>query len=230
MRRKIANETWEQMLTAYAAGIGLREIARKMGIPEGTVQAHAKRHSWTKQIQLAKSGSSVLQPNATTPLQPLQPPQSVPQSVAEIFADRKERTRMGLSKFTAEASEQAAQHKDKLSIAQKVRDVASIGATLWPAEQNKSNILNVAILTGERVLERATPADDAKPARVIERQEQVAVLEAESEPKAMKSEVTLESRKSDPAPAPTAAEFAAGARQQAQAEYREKCRSWRQHA
>jgi hypothetical protein len=30
MRRKIANETWEQIKTGYAAGVGLREIARKM--------------------------------------------------------------------------------------------------------------------------------------------------------------------------------------------------------
>jgi DNA-binding NarL/FixJ family response regulator len=37
MRRKITNETWEQIKTAYAAGVNLREIARKMNIPEGTV-------------------------------------------------------------------------------------------------------------------------------------------------------------------------------------------------
>jgi hypothetical protein len=30
MRRKITTEIWEQIKTAYAAGIGLREIARKM--------------------------------------------------------------------------------------------------------------------------------------------------------------------------------------------------------
>jgi hypothetical protein len=30
MRRKITNETWEQIKTGYAAGVNLREIARKM--------------------------------------------------------------------------------------------------------------------------------------------------------------------------------------------------------
>jgi hypothetical protein len=35
MRRKITNETWEQIKTGYAAGVGLREIARKMNIPDG---------------------------------------------------------------------------------------------------------------------------------------------------------------------------------------------------
>jgi hypothetical protein len=46
--------TWEQAKTAYAAGIGLRELARNMGIPEGTVLARAKREEWTQQIAAAK--------------------------------------------------------------------------------------------------------------------------------------------------------------------------------
>jgi hypothetical protein len=33
----------------------LREIARNMGIPEGTVVARAKRESWTREIQNAKA-------------------------------------------------------------------------------------------------------------------------------------------------------------------------------
>jgi hypothetical protein len=55
MRRKITNETWEQMKTAYASGIGLRELARNAGIAEGTVLARAKREGWTRQIQNAKA-------------------------------------------------------------------------------------------------------------------------------------------------------------------------------
>jgi hypothetical protein len=54
MRRRITNETWEQIKTGYAARINLREIARKMNVPEGTVLAHAKRHGWTQQIQRAR--------------------------------------------------------------------------------------------------------------------------------------------------------------------------------
>ena len=37
MRGVISREIWEQIKAGYAAGIGLREIARKMNIPEGTV-------------------------------------------------------------------------------------------------------------------------------------------------------------------------------------------------
>ena len=55
MRRTISNATWAEIRTAHASGIGLREIARNMGIPEGTVLAHAKRESWTREIQNAKA-------------------------------------------------------------------------------------------------------------------------------------------------------------------------------
>jgi hypothetical protein len=54
-RSRISAERWEQIKTAYASGIGLREIARNMGIPAGTVLARAKREGWSKQIQSAKA-------------------------------------------------------------------------------------------------------------------------------------------------------------------------------
>ena len=40
---------------AFASGIGLREIARNMGIAEGTVLARASREGWTPRIEAAKS-------------------------------------------------------------------------------------------------------------------------------------------------------------------------------
>ncbi len=61
VRNRISADIWEQIKTAYAAGIGLREIARKMNIPEGTVLARAKREGWTREVNNAK-----LSPSATT--------------------------------------------------------------------------------------------------------------------------------------------------------------------
>ena len=55
MRRTITNETWQQVKTAYASGIGLREIARNMGIPAGTILSRAKREGWTQGIQSARA-------------------------------------------------------------------------------------------------------------------------------------------------------------------------------
>ena len=55
VRQAIAKSTWAEIRTAYASGIGLREIARNMGIPEGTVLSRAKREGWTREVQNAKA-------------------------------------------------------------------------------------------------------------------------------------------------------------------------------
>ena len=55
VRSRISADVWQQVKTAYAGGIGLREIARNMSIPEGTVLARAQREGWTRQIQNAKA-------------------------------------------------------------------------------------------------------------------------------------------------------------------------------
>ena len=61
-----------------------------------------------------------MQSHAITPVQ------SVPQSLAAILSERKERTRLGLSKYAAEAAEEAAEHRDKLGSTGKVKDVAGV--------------------------------------------------------------------------------------------------------
>jgi hypothetical protein len=148
MRRKITHETWEQIKTGYAAGINLREIARKMAIPEGTVLAHAKRHGWTQQIQVATRHLDVVQSDAIAPVQPVSAVQPVPQSIAEILSERKTRSKLALSRFTAEASEQAAEHPDKLAITRKAKDLSDIHGTLWPDQPGaREEIVNLAIVT-----------------------------------------------------------------------------------
>lgn len=53
--KRIPESTWSEIRTAYASGIGLREIARGMGIPEGTVLARAKREGWSRHRDNAKA-------------------------------------------------------------------------------------------------------------------------------------------------------------------------------
>ena len=55
MRKRLTRFEWAEIRTAYASGIGLRELGRNMGIPAGTILARAKRESWSKQIQSAKA-------------------------------------------------------------------------------------------------------------------------------------------------------------------------------
>jgi hypothetical protein len=152
IRSRISPERWDQIKVAHVSGIGLREIARKMHIPQGTVLAHAKRHGWTQQIQVATRQQS----DAITPVQ------SVPQSIAAILSERKERTRLALSKYVAETAEEAAEHRDKLGIAAKVKDVASVHRTLFPEENQREPILNLAVLTGEFISPLVKPVFDAQ--------------------------------------------------------------------
>ena len=51
---RISASTWAEIRTAYASGIGLRQLARNMDIPAGTVLARSKREGWTQQIAQAK--------------------------------------------------------------------------------------------------------------------------------------------------------------------------------
>jgi uncharacterized protein YjcR len=113
---KISKETWEQVKMTYIAGAGLREIARKMNIPEGTVLSHAKRKGWTQQIEAAKQDAKTTQSNAITPMEAL----------AVTLNERKDKLRLHLSKYVVEASERAAQSNGNLEIAGKVQKVAQV--------------------------------------------------------------------------------------------------------
>jgi hypothetical protein len=137
-----------------------------MNIPEGTVLAHAKRHGWTQQIQVATRQIAVGQSDVITPVQ------SVPQSIASILNERKERSKLCLAKYTAEAAEEAALHQDKLGIARNVRDVAAVRSTLWPEDHNERGILNIAFLTGEIPLRAIPPGEEGHVAEVWARDQE----------------------------------------------------------
>lgn len=84
MSRRVPDSTWAEIRTAYAAGVGLRETARNLGVPAGTVLSRAKREGWTQQIAQAKAKAKApeaLQSNAIT----------VTQSAAISMAERGQR-------------------------------------------------------------------------------------------------------------------------------------------
>jgi hypothetical protein len=83
VRSRVSSVLWEQIKTAYASGIGLREIARNMRIPAGTVLARAKREGWSQQIAAAEQAIALTQSNAITPMQ----------SIAAVMLERGQRYR-----------------------------------------------------------------------------------------------------------------------------------------
>jgi uncharacterized protein YjcR len=140
MRRTITNSTWAEIRTAYASGIGLREIARNMGIPAGTILSRAKREGWTQQIQsaaaLAKRENSA---PAVTPVE----------AVARTLSKRKDKSALHLSRYVVDASRNAAMSRGDLDKAQNVRHVAAVRSHLWPERQEcpiEQMAVNIAIL------------------------------------------------------------------------------------
>lgn len=142
-RSKISADIWEQIKTAYAAGIGLREIARNMGIPAGTVLARAKREDWTRQIQHAKAlVPSDMKSDAITPMQ----------SAAVCIRERAQRhvDRM------AGVTEKVLPHLEGMSpdsILHRVDQVEKLDRIArrnygLDFNQEHSGILNVAVLAG----------------------------------------------------------------------------------
>ena len=113
MRRAITNQTWEQMKTAYASGIGLRELARNAGVLEGTVLSRAKRQGWTQQIQSAKALAKREDALAATPLV---------KRAAYVFAG----TRLAPVARMADVSERGVDHVEQMDAPEILKSVDRI--------------------------------------------------------------------------------------------------------
>jgi hypothetical protein len=138
VRSRVSADIWQQVKTAYASGIGLREIARNMNIPEGTILSRAKREAWSKQINDAKSLAKRDDKPPVTPME----------AVAFTLNERRGKTKLHLSRYAVEASEKAANHGQKLKIARQVKDVAAVAGSVWPAEKQETPgvLVNIALL------------------------------------------------------------------------------------
>jgi len=143
VKRVITKATWAEIRTAYASGIGLREIARNMDIPEGTVLARAKRENWTREIQTAK---------AIAKREDAVPAVTVAEAVAVSMAQRGERHRERM----AGVSERAVDHVETMNGHQilarvdqieKLDKVARRTFGISDDDVNGNNVLvNIAIL------------------------------------------------------------------------------------
>ncbi len=118
---------WQQIRTAYSSGLGLRELARNMGIPVGTVLSRAKREGWTRQIESAKALAVRSSPALA----------NVPDAVSNILETQSRETRASLGRSAqrlARQSETADLHQ-----AGDVLHVAKVAQTVfgWQSQENK---------------------------------------------------------------------------------------------
>ena len=151
VRNRISSERWEQIKTAHAAGISLREIARNMGIPAGTVLARAKRQGWTRQIAAARLierpelAREIAKPDAIAAITPMQSAAVCMRERAERHVDR-----------MAGVTEKVLPHLEAMppdSILHRVDQVEKLDRIArrnygLDSNQEHPGILNVAVLAG----------------------------------------------------------------------------------
>jgi hypothetical protein len=136
-------------LKAAAIALGSVHAAAKqaaVNLPESEatrlinrIDKRGYREQWLK-------SSRALATAAPTNAKPLSKPvQTGAETLATALAHNKQRSKLGLSTYAAEAAEEAAKHPKKLKIARAVRDVSAVAASLWPVEA-EPGILNVAVL------------------------------------------------------------------------------------
>jgi hypothetical protein len=145
---KPLNVDWPAV-RVLAVAVGVREAARQMGISQDAARQRSKREGWmtspkaVAQRALAKPVTNV-SPNVLSPARAL----------ANVLGERKRRTRLGLSKYAAEATERAGESDGDLRLARNVRDVAAVHSVIWPEDHNERGILQIGILIGEDKVER----------------------------------------------------------------------------
>ncbi len=155
MRRTITPEIWEQIKVARAAGIGLREIARNMDIPEGTVLSYAKRKGLTQEIAIAKLierpalARELAKPDAINAISPLQ-------SVAVTMKQRGERH----TERIAGISEKVVTHVETMQPADVLESIHAVEKfdrmarrTYGLSEQVGTGALSVHLLTQDVALQ-----------------------------------------------------------------------------
>jgi hypothetical protein len=88
--RTITSGTWAELRAAYLAGAGLRSLARRASIAEGTVLAHANREGWSALKRQAMQKAGIL----------AEVRQSQSKAIADAVADdHAERARLHLARM-----------------------------------------------------------------------------------------------------------------------------------
>jgi nucleoside-diphosphate-sugar epimerase len=123
------------LVTVY----GPNEAARMTGIPRGTIFSWCHRFKWRKAHvnvvgKVRETRSNIAGKDAGDVLR-------------ESLENSKTMSTLNLAKFTENASRKAAEHKNPLEVARKVRDVAGVYSTLWPAEEH-TELIDGGILLG----------------------------------------------------------------------------------
>lgn len=153
--KKVHDSVAMQAMKALVAVYGPREAARVSGIPSGTVCSYASVHKW-KKAAINRPANTV----GTTGQR------DVTDVLIAAMEKHKQESQLHLAEYTANASRKAAEHRDPLEVARKVRDVAGVFQVLYPPE-TEGGLIEGAILIGEAKV-TLNPQETLACAEVIE--------------------------------------------------------------
>lgn len=134
-----------EAVKTLVVAIGVREAARRMNLPEATVQAWSARFGWVRQSDAIKAevNAKRLQPTATKP--------SI--ALAETISDNCVRARVALSKTALNAGQAFEKLKGKTVIGKDkstaFRNITAATAQIggWDQDKGKGGV-NVAVNVG----------------------------------------------------------------------------------
>lgn len=133
-----------ESVKTLAIAVGVRQAARETGIPENTVLSWSKRDNWftdpPKPITVEQQNGRAIA--AITPSLALQ----------NTLSQRKDKTKLNLSKYVLNGSKVAAKSRSPLQDAGKVKDLATVMEKVWPEQQQTSSNLDLRILAGGRAM------------------------------------------------------------------------------
>lgn len=155
-RKRTGKANYEALKTLVIA-FGSSEAARQAGLPIGTVTSLASRKGWKQAKPASQPTLATLPRSDSKPKTELQQLSSNPaNALANALESLRNRSTLNLGKWTADAAEEAAKGKSKLGNAKRVRDVAAVHSTLWPAVQ-RQEILSLSLLAGDIQLSQQEP-------------------------------------------------------------------------
>jgi hypothetical protein len=128
-------EVREQIRLLYLAnGRNLSETARASGLPIDRLEKWKERGHWDASPEIPKTS--------------LEQCRRVSDTVALTLAERRDSSRVNLSKYVVDASEKSARSKGDHKLARSTREVATIMEKVWPneKEQNANTLVSVQIL------------------------------------------------------------------------------------